>query len=72
MVHAEWLTTTCCVSTGRATTRSCGCGLHSEHFWTPSKKQLLVGNYANGGVEYEPADQPVQVNAHNFPGPGLA
>ena len=32
-----------------------------------SKKKELVGDYANGGAEWEPAGQPVRVGVHDFP-----
>jgi len=31
-----------------------------------AKKKELIGNYANGGVEWEPAGQPRRVNVHDF------
>jgi hypothetical protein len=34
-----------------------------------TKKKELVGNYANGGAEYEPKGSPPQVNSHDFPDP---
>jgi transposase len=37
-----------------------------------AKKKELVGNYANGGVEYEPKGEPVQVNGHDFPDPEIS
>jgi hypothetical protein len=33
------------------------------------KKKELVGNYANGGAEWEPEGQPVRVGTHDFPDP---
>jgi|HubBroStandDraft_6_1064221.scaffolds.fasta_scaffold94262_2 hypothetical protein len=33
-----------------------------------SKKKEKVGNYANGGAEWEPAGTPVRVRDHDFPG----
>jgi hypothetical protein len=32
-----------------------------------AKKKELVGDYANGGVEWEPVGQPVRVGVHDFP-----
>jgi transposase len=32
-----------------------------------AKKKELVGNYANGGSEWEPAGDPRRVNVHDFP-----
>ena len=32
-----------------------------------TKKKELVGEYANGGREYQPKGTPVQVNGHDFP-----
>ena len=32
-----------------------------------TKKKEKVGNYANGGAEWEPEGRPVQVNDHDFP-----
>ena len=32
-----------------------------------TKKKELVGNYANNGVEWQPAGQPVRVSVHDFP-----
>ena len=32
-----------------------------------TKKKLLVGNYANGGSEWEPTGDPCRVNVHDFP-----
>jgi hypothetical protein len=29
----------------------------------------LVGNFANGGAEWQPAGEPVEVNVHDFPDP---
>jgi transposase len=34
-----------------------------------AKKKELVGNYANGGVEWQPAGAPVEVAVHDFPDP---
>lgn len=34
-----------------------------------TKKKELVGNYANGGAEWEPAGEPPRVNVHDFPDP---
>jgi hypothetical protein len=36
-----------------------------------TKKKELVGNYANGGAEWEPAGDPRRVNVHDFPDPAL-
>jgi len=33
------------------------------------KKKELVGDYANGGAEWEPAGQPTRVGTHDFPDP---
>jgi hypothetical protein len=33
------------------------------------KKKELVGDYANGGVEWEPEGQPTRVGTHDFPDP---
>ena len=33
-----------------------------------AKKKELVGEYANGGREWQPTGQPVAVNGHDFPG----
>jgi hypothetical protein len=33
-----------------------------------AKKRELVGNFKNGGREWEPVGQPAEVNAHDFPG----
>ncbi len=32
-----------------------------------TKKKELIGNYANGGREWEPAGQPTKANTHDFP-----
>jgi hypothetical protein len=32
-----------------------------------TKKKELVGDYANGGAEWQPAGQPVKVKVHDFP-----
>ena len=32
-----------------------------------TKKKELIGNYANGGSEYQPVGAPVEVNDHDFP-----
>jgi hypothetical protein len=32
-----------------------------------TKKKELVGEYANGGREWQPAGRPVAVNGHDFP-----
>jgi len=34
-----------------------------------TKKKELVGNYANGGVEWQPSGKPVEVAVHDFPDP---
>jgi len=34
-----------------------------------TKKKELVGEYANGGVEWQPAGEPVRVNVHDFVDP---
>ena len=34
-----------------------------------TKKKELVGNYANGGVEWRPSGEPVEVDVHDFPDP---
>jgi hypothetical protein len=36
-----------------------------------TKKKEMVGEYANGGVECQPAGQPVRVNVHDFVDPEL-
>lgn len=36
-----------------------------------TKKKELVGNFANGGREWQPAGTPVEVNVHDFPDPEL-
>jgi hypothetical protein len=36
-----------------------------------TKKKELVGEYAQGGREYQPTGQPVQVNGHDFPHPDV-
>src|SRR5215212_10392840 len=36
-----------------------------------TKKKELVGNYANGGVEWQPSGEPVEVDVHDFPDPTL-
>jgi hypothetical protein len=36
-----------------------------------TKKKELVGNYANGGVEWQPTGEPVAVDVHDFPDPTL-
>jgi Rhodopirellula transposase DDE domain len=36
-----------------------------------TKKKELVGNYANGGAEWQPAGEPQRVNVHDFPDPEL-
>ena len=35
-----------------------------------TKKKELLGNYANGGVEWQPKGEPVKVNGHDFPAAG--
>lgn len=35
------------------------------------KKKELVGDYANGGVEWEPEGQPTKVGTHDFPDPEM-
>jgi len=36
-----------------------------------TKKKELVGEYANGGVEWQPTGEPVRVNVHDFVDPEL-
>jgi hypothetical protein len=36
-----------------------------------TKKKELVGNYANGGVEWQPVGEPERVLVHDFPDPEL-
>jgi hypothetical protein len=36
-----------------------------------TKKKEVLGNFANGGEEWEPKGQPVKVNTHDFPDPSL-
>ena len=36
-----------------------------------AKKKETLGNFKNGGQEYQPTGQPVEVNAHDFPDPAL-
>jgi Rhodopirellula transposase DDE domain len=36
-----------------------------------TKKKELVGNYANGGVEWQPVGEPERVNVHDFPDPAV-
>jgi transposase len=36
-----------------------------------TKKKELIGDYANGGAEWEPEGQPVRVNVHDFSDPAL-
>ena len=36
-----------------------------------TKKKELVGQYANGGREWQPAGDPERVNVHDFPDPGV-
>jgi hypothetical protein len=35
------------------------------------KKKELVGDYANGGAEWEPAGRPTRVGTHDFPDPAV-
>jgi len=35
------------------------------------KKKELVGDYANGGTEWQPAKRPVRVGVHDFPDPEM-
>jgi Rhodopirellula transposase DDE domain len=35
------------------------------------KKKELIGDYANGGVEWEPAASPTRVGVHDFPDPEM-
>lgn len=35
------------------------------------KKKELVGDYANGGAEWEPEGSPTRVNVHDFPDPEM-
>ena len=35
------------------------------------KKKELVGDYANGGAEWEPAGDPIRVGVHDFPDPEM-
>ena len=37
-----------------------------------TKKKELVGNYANGGQEWQPKGEPVGVNTHDFPEKGTS
>ncbi len=37
-----------------------------------TKKKELIGNYANGGSEWQPAGQPTRTNVHDFADPALA
>jgi len=32
-----------------------------------TKKKELIGNYANGGTEWQPVGEPVEVDSHDFP-----
>jgi hypothetical protein len=34
-------------------------------------KKELVGDFANGGAEWQPAGEPVEVNVHDFPDPKI-
>jgi transposase len=36
-----------------------------------TKKKELVGNYANGGVEWQPVGEPERVGVHDFPDPAV-
>jgi hypothetical protein len=36
-----------------------------------TKKRELVGAYANGGAEWQPAGEPVEVGVHDFPDPAV-
>jgi len=36
-----------------------------------TKKKELIGDYANGGVEYQPKGEPTRVNTYDFPDPGV-
>ena len=36
-----------------------------------TKKKELVGRYANGGAEWQPAGEPERVGVHDFPDPAL-
>jgi hypothetical protein len=36
-----------------------------------TKKKELVGDYDNGGVEYQPKGAPERVNVHDFPDPAV-
>jgi transposase len=36
-----------------------------------TKKKELVGEYANGGREWQPSGEPTRVNVHDFPDPAL-
>jgi hypothetical protein len=36
-----------------------------------TKKKELIGNYANGGSEWQPAGEPTRTNVHNFADPAL-
>jgi hypothetical protein len=36
-----------------------------------AKKKETIGNFKNGGQEYQPTGQPVAVHAHDFPDPAL-
>lgn len=36
-----------------------------------TKKKELIGNYATGGVEWQPEGEPVEVEVHDFPDPAL-
>ena len=36
-----------------------------------AKKKELVGEFKNSGQEWQPKQQPVEVNVHDFPDPKL-
>lgn len=36
-----------------------------------TKKKELIGNYDNGGVEYQQSGEPIKVNVHDFPDPEM-
>jgi hypothetical protein len=36
-----------------------------------TKKKELVGRFANGGAQWQPSGEPVEVNVHDFPDPAL-
>ena len=59
--------------TGRRSCRN-GAGQVAEHaaagqpvISVDTKKKELVGQFKNGGREYQPAGQPERVNVHDFP-----